>query len=271
MPLETKVLLKELGMPEELAEKEITDFWSEFNGAFISKATASSDEEFVNKLTGKRVGPIMTALMREFELDKKEFGDKTPEYIATHVSKTYKQKLKELTDAGGGSNDENAKKLQANLEKLTGELNQYKEQNQTLSKQIEEQTQSYEGKLKSISVKTHLDKVKAEIPFVSDDESPLVKLAKDGFDTHIEKTYNFDVDDQGNLVVTDKSGNKIHNKNKTAFLSPLEVLKRDAEEKKILRLNNGQPKNSGGKKDDTDIQPVHNRTLPKKAIANADR
>lgn len=272
MALEVKTLLKELGLPEDLSEKEITDFNAAFNGkGWINKSVAHQDDELRSSIIGKFAGSVETAAIRAFGIKKEDVKEKKLEEIIEFGASSLKSRLKELEERGSGNNEEEYKKLEKKHQDLVGKYSQLEGMNKELSGTLEKTTSEYEGKLKGVKINTALTGIKASIPFI-DEDSPMVKAAKKGFEAHIAENFQFDLDDKETLIVKDKDGKQIEKANKGGFLGVEDVLKREAEAFKLLKMNNAKP---GGQNNNNQRKlpdgKIPTRELPAAAIANANR
>jgi hypothetical protein len=112
------------------------------------------------------------------------------------------------------------KRQKGEYETLAGELTQKLEQ-----KEVESQKA-----IENYIVNQEVMKIKANVPWSDSVNS----LAKKGFDIELNEKYIFALSD-GKLTVTDKQGNQIKNDKGTAYLSPEELVRSEAEKAQMLK------------------------------------
>lgn len=271
MPIEFKDFLKEIDLPEDLAEKEIDDIKEAFHGVFVSRTVLSDPknpdiQKFVSKAIGHRMGSIDTILNTEFGLSKAETSEMTVEEKIKLAGKNVKDKIKEYESGGTHGGDEELKKK---LEKVTGELTQHKELLTQSKQTLEQKEQEWTSTLKNKTRDIHLRDIKTKIPVV--DQPDPYKLR--GVDAEISEKYAFELDDEEKLIVKDKTGNLVQNEKKTGFLSAEDVYKLEYQKAGLLKMNSGgtTKTNAGTKTTTNQAQPIPGRKLPESAIRNANR
>jgi hypothetical protein len=126
------------------------------------------------------------------------------------------------------------KRQKGEYETLAGELTQKLEQ-----KEVESQKA-----IDNYIVNQEVMKIKANVPWSDSVNS----LAKKGFDIELNEKYIFALSD-GKLTVTDKQGNQIKNDKGTAYLSPEELVRSEAEKAQMLKKAG-----DAGKQDTTPIR-----------------
>lgn len=235
--MEIKDLFKELDLPEDI--DSIDKFKETFHSSFVSRKLADADDEIVNRIVGKRMGSIETAIKRELGVEGEEAkGKKVEELISIGASKL-KAQLEEVKKAA----PTDAKEWEAKLNAAFQERDQFKQ----LVKAKEEEFEGFKNealtKEKNLKLNFNLNAIKGKIKW-SETASEIVKK---GFDAHINENYVFDFEDGDKLVVKGKDGNPIPNEKKTGFLSPEELFTLEAAKHNLIQLGNPTPpKPQGG-------------------------
>lgn len=264
-----KAFLKELDLPEDLADKPIDEVKGKFHEQFVARAIADSDEEIVNKITGKRMGVLTNLAKREFGLESSEIEGKKFEELITIASKKTKAQIEELKAAAEGKNPD-AKEWETKIKAAQTERDQFKKMAEEKDREFGEFKQTAEQEKKGLKLGFALTGIKSKIEW----SETANDLAKKGFDAHINENYKFDFDESGNLLAFDKSGNKVENSKKTGFLTPDEVYKAEAAKHGLLKLANPNPvKRPGERNNESSVKTPdgYTRRLPKAAEENAAR
>lgn len=262
-----KAFLKELDLPEELADKPIDEVKGKFHEQFVARAIADSDEEIVNKITGKRMGVLTNLAKREFGLESSEIEGKKFEELITIVSKKTKAQIEELRTAAEGKNPD-AKEWESKIAAAQKERDQFKQMAEDKEKEFGDFRQTAEQEKKGLKLGFALTGLKSTIEW----SEGATEIAKKGFDAHMSENYKFDFDETGNLLAFDKAGNKIENGKKTGFLSPDEVYKAEAAKHNLLKMANPNPPKPKPNGETTVPLPGgYTRKLPKAALENASR
>lgn len=252
-----KELLSVFDLPEEMAEKPIDDIKTAFHEKWVNRSLADSDPDIRSKITGKVLGSIQTLATREFGLEQSEVKDlkKVEDFITLGASK-YKRQLEEANEqlkSGGGD----AAKWQEKLDKLKGESKQYKEMADKLKQTLEEKETEWTVALKKTKLDYAIGALKDNLPYA--EEFTKDALRKKGFEAHINETYNFDFNEQEELIVTNKKGELVVNESKNGHFSPEDLLKTELKKHNGLKIPGT----------DTTRRPVDNnnrRTEPPKPI-----
>lgn len=230
MALESKEILKALGLPEDL--EDITKVVSKHNESYLLKSEAHEDDDVKSKTLGAALGSIDTEAKRLFGFSSEDIkGHKTVEILKKGVEKFKSQ----ITELQGASSDEIVKKKDKEIETLKGQFEQYKGELEKVVQEKQELEANFTTKLKDYKVKNHLRDSKSKLAFVD----KISDVSKRGFDAVIEDKYTFDLDDKDNFVVRTKDGKKVTNpKQSGTFLSPDEVLNMELEAAGLKKLNN---------------------------------
>lgn len=235
--METTEILQTLGI--ENAEN-LEQFKQKFNETFVSRKIAIDDEEIKTKVVGKITGGLSTLIKRELELDPKEIEGKKVEEIFTLGVTKLKGKISELEVNAAKTRDEAVAEWQTKAEKYKKDFTEYKTQTELLSKKLEETEQGFQNEKKNWTINQKFSDTRKKALSMFSEEVLKDNLKLEGFNTLITKKYKFDLDESNELVVYDAEGKRIQNTNKIgAFLSPEEVLLKEATENKLLKLNAG--------------------------------
>lgn len=247
-----KSVFKSLDIPEALqtelikGDKKIEDFNTHFQDTFIAKKLATSDKNIRSTIGGEITGSITTAANRAFGFTKGETeGLKVEEIVAKGVE-SFNTKIKELEESKENTNDEQVEKLTKDFDKLKEKFNTSESALLDSNKTIESNKLNYEKEIKGNQVSLLLNTEKAKLAYIDD----ITPLQKAGFESILSSKYKFDLEDD-KFGVTDLDGNKIQNENKTEFLNPLEVLKLEATENKLLKMNNTDTSNTNTTKNNS--------------------
>lgn len=264
---ELKDFLKELDLPEELADKDISDIKEAFHGSYLSKAVAVKDPEIIHKITGVRMGAIDTLLNTEFGLSKSETDKLKVEDKIKLASKTYKEKIAELEASGNQPNDEKFTELQKKFEKESAEKNQFKDLVKELKETLATKETEFTNTIKSKTRDLQLKEIRSKIQLV--DNADPYKLR--GVDAEIADKYVFDLDETDKAIAKDKAGNFIQNEKKTGFYTPEDVFKMEYQKAGLLKMNDGKTPPVNKKAPAATETTIPGRKLPESAVRNANR
>lgn len=263
-----KELLKEFDLPEELAEKELDDIKTGFHDKFVARAIADSDPDIVNKITGKRLGTLTNLAKQEFGIQEAEVKDKTLEDVLKLGSAKLKGELKILKEQLEGKNPD-GKEWEEKIGTISKERDQYKRMAEEKESEFETFKTTASANEKNLKINFALHGVRSGITW----SEQATDVAKKGFDLIIAENYKFDFDENGELAVFGKDGNKIDNGKKTGFLTPADVFKAEAQKNGLLKLADKPPGNPAKKEqpEPTSLNGGFARKLPPKALENAGR
>lgn len=258
------------------------DFKKGFAEKFFTEKDITSNKKLTGIATGFLSGKLTTKLKRDYKLDATDVEGKTIEEILDIVAqKTESEKeelKKQVTDPGEG-----LKELQAQFDKVKGQLEQEKEAKKLALKAAEDKDKEYATKelnrRKTEAFNGFLDKVKKGDEAAK--RKPLIALNEEQehfYLTKLRDIYDIDFEDDKPILV-DKEGKKISNPNKAGeFLDPIEGFYQIAEQRKYVQNNAGGKVDKdvldlGLKKPEqqTQIPGVKERVLPAKAVEAAER
>lgn len=233
-------ILDKLGLTGVDSLDKLSD---QFNKTFVSRQVALEDEEIKTKIVGKITGGLSTLMKREFELDAKELeGKKVEDILSVGVLKL-KSKITELETNATKGKDEAVIEWQTKADKYKKEAGDYKAQVEGLGKLFEETKGTFEKEKKSWSINRGYEDSYKKVFSQFSDEVSKDNLKVEGFNTLVSKTYQFDIDENSELVVFDREGKRIPSTSKMgSFLTPEEALMKIATENKLLKMNEGNKK-----------------------------
>lgn len=230
--------------------KDVNEFKEKFNKTFIKQENITEDSEPVKKILGKTYGTLeneIKKVAKSFDLDidfdsikDKKVTDKLKFAFETY-NNVKSEYIKELETKATQGNDDKVKEWEKKYEKIS---QKYKDTENLLSATTSEYNQFKEkaqndvkGIKLSVKTKDAFSKIKLK-PDISEFE-------KKGYYSTIQEKYQFDLDEQDNLVVKNKKGEAIPSaKTAGTFKTIEEILEEEAIAGKLLQLNNdgGKPK-----------------------------
>lgn len=246
MPLTNEQLLKSINLDGKEFEDEEA-FVSEFQKKFIA-VDAPIPEEKKQKIIGGLLGTIETTFRRELKefgleptIDKtKPLQDNVAEWMQT-LRATKAAEFEELKSKAGDGGD-------AKIQALTSEVEKYKNkfhEEKNLRTSAIAEWEKKQGELNESIKNTKRDYlVTKEKEKAVKWKSGITELEKIGFETAFNQKYSPDIDENDNLIVTDKKGNQIPNPKKAGqFLSFAEVLEMEGVGNKVWEINPHASKN----------------------------
>jgi len=258
MPLQVKELIDSLGLEIDPEKATAEDFTTAFNGKFISQDNVLKDETIKTKIVGNVFGKLSTHAAQTFGLSKQDVDGVKFEDILGKIKSKYETQLTDLQKKAGEGNDEKlnaALKKQGELESLLGIKDKSIEE---LQAKFEATTNEFTGKMKAYKIGNYLSKVKETLAPKFSDEYSKNELVKTGFESHINNTYEFDLDEHDTPVVKLKAtGEYVKSKAKAGKIAtPEEVFELEMAAKNVLKKNNADsnrkiatfepPKDGGG-------------------------
>jgi hypothetical protein len=237
MAITTEELLSTLGID---GVDSIDKFKESFSKNFISKQVALDDDEIKSKHIGKFTGIISNSIKNEFGLEKKDIEGKKVEEIISMASALHKNKIAELEGQISKTKDEVVAEWQTKAEKYKKDATDFKTQAEQLQKAFEETRNGFESEKKGWHINQKYGDVYKEAISAFSEEVKTDNLKIEGFNSLIAKKYKFELDENNELSVFDAEGKRIQNPNKLgSFMSPKEVLLKEATENKMVKLNDG--------------------------------
>ena len=218
---------------------DLRGFTAFINEKFISKDAATTDEEIVAKATGKRLGAFETKFIRAFNLTTDEVKDKKLEEIMDTAVAKYNGELDGLRQKLSTGTDERVLELSTQLEEKDKGFNEATRLLGETQLEFEKFKGESASKFKTYKISDKLNKVYARLNFIDGYEKDEVR--KTGFNTLINKKYQFGLDDKDELVVNDNTGNRIKHPTKPGdFADAFTVLATEAEANNLLKKNNAK-------------------------------
>jgi len=198
----TEQLIEALGYTVEDAEKvTLDDIKTHVDTKFVLRDNVLKDDEIKKKITGKVLGSIGTKAAQIFGLKSSEIDGKPLEEIMNLANARYASKIEELEANAGKGNDKKVEELTKQL----GELSQKAKIAEDGLKQWEEkynaENSQWAGKLKEYKLNDKVSKVKQSLQDKFTEDYSKNELVKAGFESHINNTYIFDLDENDNPVV----------------------------------------------------------------------
>ncbi len=241
MAAELKDLIELTGytMPSKAEDFNISDFKRYFTSKFISLDAIEDNEDVVKKITGKRMGIIETKLSQSFGLKPSYIRNLKLEQIIEKVADTTTKTIDKLKkEASSGTNDK-IEELILQLEEKEKSITDYK----TLAEETKTEYNKFklvaDTNLKNYKITDKLNKAFSAVPFVDGFDEDNVRKAS--FNTVIKSKYQFDLDDNDELVVKDEKGHRIKNQtDATKFALPADILTLEAKANKLLKKNNAK-------------------------------
>lgn len=271
MALEAKEVLKAFGLPEDTdsVEKAVEGHRKKY--VLISEAHEQSSPVYA-KIYGAVSGELAQEAKKLFDLSKEDMeedGDKRPlRDVMKRAKEKVGAKIKELEEAAGKNNDEKLKSLLDENEKLKGRNKQYETDLKKIGEEKDQLATSFSQKLKEHKVSSQRKDIAGRLPYSDakkDDE-----IWKTGFDNYINSKYNFDLDENEKLSVTDKQGQKVPHPGKTGiYLSAEEIYDMELDKqggKKKNGLPGGQRVPNGNDYKDFNRQPDPNQQPQKRGV-----
>jgi hypothetical protein len=240
MALELKDVLKVFDLsiddPDKLTIEQLQELR---DGKFVHRDTAHQDEAIIKKITGKAIGSIETAVVREFkalgaEFEPGEVKDKKLEDIIALGSQKVAGRIKTIEEQANQGNDEKLTTLTEENKKLAQRNRELSQSNKDKDSLFAQKEQEFNGKLKETLLGYKVSEIKSKIP-LSENAG---KYAIVGFDKEFSEQFRPDFDENENLIIVDaKEGKQIKNPASGGFYTYEEVYKQKLEEAKLAKVN----------------------------------
>ncbi len=248
MPLQNDEIFKALGLEGKTFES-IEEFVSE-HGTLFRPSKAPVTDEDANRILGSAFRKSTVEFKRQLKSLGIEptFDDKEPfESIVktgfTQIGDFLKEKEEEFSASSGKGNDEVVKLKDTEILKWKSKAQEEKEGRELAINSLQQKEVEFGSTLKNFKLQTKIaDTRDKHMKWANG----VTEVHKRGFDTIFNEKYSTDLDEQDNVIVTDKQGQQIPNKSKAgAFLSLPEVLETEAKAQKVWQVNphanNNQP------------------------------
>lgn len=237
----------------ELLEVEIVDadtadtVKEKLHSTWIPRKMADSDQELVNKVLGKRLGALTTAVRREFkeaglELSDEEIKDKKLEEVVAIAAGKAKNTFSELKEKASAGNDAKLKAADKALEEFQKKYTDLEGLQLATKQKLEDTEKSMSSQIKQSKLNYKVNEIEAKIPY-SEGATDLVKR---GFRAMLDEKYVRDLDENDNVIVLDKSKNeRVRNEKGTDFATWEDVVTREAKAANILKVSDVNKNGSG--------------------------
>jgi len=255
MAIELKDVLTYLG----LDEKEVTDvdtFKSKFTGKFDTHDNFFMSDAYKAK-KNEINGIILNMVVKEAksngidvsddvlkdESGKLKDNSEIIKTIFTKFNDNSKGTIEKVKSEYANNKDKGAKEWEEKYNLLNSKVKDLENINLTQKTEFEKEKGNYGNQVKQIKLQTKKEQLFNGLQFKKD----ITLLEKAGFTTIFETKYNLDLDDKGELFITDKAGARIPDtKTHNSIKKPEEILMDEAIANKVFQLNpsGGQPANN---------------------------
>jgi hypothetical protein len=247
MPIKPEEALSVLGYDSLDSFEKVEDFKTEVSKKYIARDKVHEDEDIRAAIVGKTLGSAENEVIKHFKSVGVEFepgevkGKKLSEVVKIGSDKivtNYTTQLEELKASGGGNTKE--------FEKITKQLGEYKtkfEQERDLrekaAKELEDSKLGFETEKKNLTIGQQVKELLGAVKYkTAGIPEPMIKTIKTGFESEVKRSYKFDLNDKGELIVLDSNGKQVENAKKVGeYLSPLEAIKNLAVENGVWDEN----------------------------------
>lgn len=231
MAIDQKEISKWL-FDDEMEFASIDEFKEKLAKRYVSREIAADDEDIRNKVTGKTLGTLETKFKRQFGLTEEEVKGKKLSDLFEIAESKQKSLIEDLQDQikQPGQTPEELKTLRAELEDARKRSKEQEQLAAELSSKLQESEGEFNNRITKYMADMELNKVKSSIVWADSANA----YARKGFEIDMSEKYNF-VMSENKLIVTDKQGNQIKNDKGTAYMSPEELLKSEADKAGLLK------------------------------------
>lgn len=243
--MELKDIIEKLDLPASILEQENIEegFVSAFKSKYVSKELAVNDKEIVGKIAGKILGSATTKLKQISGFTESDVKDKKLEEVIEMFGEKYTTEVSTLSEQLKKTNDEKAAAYTEEIEKLKKQANKYKTDFEKTASEYQQKQEEWQGQFKNYKIKSKFDSEFSGVRFKDD----LKPIEREGFLTVINKKYQYDLDENDNLVVYNEKKEPIENPKKLgSYYTPKDVLELEAATNGLLKMNNAtattQPK-----------------------------
>lgn len=244
-----------LEIPKEVTDflgvnaESIEDFKKNFDGTFIKKDAIKDDDEIKNSIFGARVGSIETTTKSLFkkngvELSSDDIKDKKVEEIMElgfeKLMSNHQTKITEVKEAGGKTDDQALTDLQTKYETLESTSKKSYDELNVLHEDLKSAHETHKTdstlKLTTMQKDNQLNAIDQTIPWATDAE--FFKERKASFASDFAGKYDTKLGDDGNILITNKDGDKIKNEDKAGeYMTYKDLLNKEAVQAKLIKIN----------------------------------
>lgn len=248
--MEAKDIIEFLGYkPEEV--KSLDDLKSKFNTEFVRASNISEDSEAIKPILGKVYGTLEHEIRKsvknsgiDLDLDSEEFkslkkvNDKLS-YVVKKVAEKKDSEINEYKSLSQKGGEEKVQEWQTKYEKLKKAKEDADNMIGSLTNEYETFKQKATGEIKNVKLDVLKKDVISKVKFKQD----ISDFEKKGYMATIQEKYVFDLDENEQLTVLDRNGNKIPSQKVTGtFKTAQEILEEEALAGKLYQVNEAATK-----------------------------
>lgn len=265
---EPKKALEYLGFnPEEFKTEE--EFKTKFDSVFIKQSNINEDLEPVKRLLGKTFGTLeneIKKVAKGFDLDidfdsedlkGKKVTDKL-KFTFEKYNEKNSDKIKDLEAKAALGNDDKVKEWENKYTKAAQKAKDFESLLNSTKSEFEQSQQKWQSQIKDTKLNVLTKDAFSKVKLKSD----ISEFEKKGYFSTIKEKYQFDIDEQENLIVKNSKGERIPSAKTTGTFKTIdEILEEEAVAGNLYKLNNdgGKPKsqiNFGTPAKDSDSKPL---------------
>lgn len=241
--MELKDVLGYLGVDAEKV-KTLDDLKGTFEKEFVRVSTLNEESEYIKPILGKTFGTQENELRKiakkfEVDFDADEFKEakrvsEKADILVSKIAEIKDGKIKEFETKLAQGSDEKLTAAEKKAEKLAKELQEKNSLLESTANDFNQFKQSAANELKNFKLNHVKSNVFGSIKY----NSQATDLAKKGFLATIAEKYEFDFDEKETPIIRVKGGTQLKSdKVAGAFLSPEEVIKKEAIEAGLYEVN----------------------------------
>lgn len=249
--METKDIIEFLGYnPESI--KTLDDLKSKFNTEFVRASNISEDSELIKPILGKVYGTLEQQIRKSvknsgFDLDldnNEEFKglkkvNEKFSYVVNKLSEKRDSEINEYKSLSQKGGEEKVLEWQTKYEKLKKSKEDADNMIGSLTNEYESFKQKANGEIKNVKLDVLKKDVISKVKFKQD----ISDFEKKGYMATVQEKYIFDLDENEQLTVLDRNGNKIPSQKVTGtFKTAQEILEEEALAGKLYQVNEAATK-----------------------------
>lgn len=234
--MEVKDILNLIDVPESIAT--VDELKVHLAKNYIHRNVIKEDADvkgLINSEVGRVMGSTTTAALRIFGLDKSAAEGKKLDEVLQLGVENFNTKISELEKAKGDPTKE-VEQWKGKFEAARKDAETWQTTLQTKENEWNEKESGFANQIKTGKLGYVLTAAKSEVRWKDD----LTDIEREGFDSYINKGYEFDFDESETPVVIDKkTKEKVKNSKGTGFATPKEFYEIKAYEQNLVKKNNG--------------------------------
>lgn len=240
MAIELKEIVSSLGIDADIEKLTPEDFKAQVESKYVLRELALKDPDINTKIQGLIYGKANTKAAQTFGLKSSEVDGKKLDEIFTLVKTNYETQINALTEKVGQSDEKKFAELQRQLSEAQSAITVKDAGLQDWEKKYATDVTAKENILKNYKLDSALGKVRETLTSKFSDEYNKNELVKTGFETHINNTYVFELDEKDTPVVKLKAdGSFVKSKLKAGHIAtPEEIYLSEMDVKGVLKKNN---------------------------------